>query len=245
VSDTGEVRYGTTAIRYRVSRSTRRRKTVEITVESPGQVLVAAPIDTSTAQIEAILRRRAGRLIHHHPPGAPRPSGKRFVSGESLPYLGRAVPLTVRRSPGMNVRVDFDHWHFTIRVPKSLQDEPRRLAIREALETWYRERAAVKLPQRVARIASLLGNQPKAVLVRGQRARWASCGKDGTLRFNWRVIMAPPALVDYIIAHELAHLRVQHHSDEYWALVSSAIPDFRIRRTRLLEIGPSLTEALS
>ena len=90
-------------------------------------------------------------------------------------------------------------------------------------------------------IASLLGVHPTRILVRGQRKRWASCAPDGTLRFNWRTVMAPPALVDYVVAHELAHLRVRGHGAEYWAVVAQAVPDYRLRRERLREVGARLS----
>ena len=79
-----------------------------------------------------------------------------------------------------------------------------------------------------------------AVLVRDQRQRWGSCSPEGVLRFNWRIVMAPPALFDYVVIHELAHLRVRSHRAGYWALVAQAAPDHRVRRERLRALGPSL-----
>ena len=87
------------------------------------------------------------------------------------------------------------------------------------------------------RVASLLGVKPKAILIRDQRIRWASCSPDGTLRFNWRALMLPPALIDYVVAHELAHLRVRNHTVDYWATVGQAVPDSRQRRARLKDEG--------
>ena len=96
-------------------------------------------------------------------------------------------------------------------------------------------------PIGVDRVAGLLGVRPKEILIRDQRKRWASCAPDGTLRFNWRVIMAAPALIDYLVAHELAHLKVRGHSSDYWAVVAQAIPDYQRRRERLRELGPLAT----
>lgn len=122
----------------------------------------------------------------------------------------------------------------------TLTGSGRRARRPRRVEAWYRERAPLKLPPRVARIGRLLGVRPKDVLIRNQRRRWASCAPDGTLRFNWRAIMAPPTLFDYVVAHELAHLRVRGHTTEYWAVVAQAVPDYRLRRERLREIGPLL-----
>lgn len=241
MSERGEVSFGNTRITYQVIRSRKRRKTIELTVDEPGLVTVAAPADTPPEQVEATVRRRAGWIIRHDGAASSSPPPRRFVSGESFPYLGRSVPLTVHPSESDRVGIQFHHWHFNADVPRSLRGEERQEKVRAAFEGWYRERAALKLPPRVSRIASLLGVRPKDVLIRNQRRRWASCAPDGTLRFNWRAIMAPPALLDYVVAHELAHLRVRGHTPEYWAVVAQAVPDYRRRRERLREVGPLLS----
>ena len=79
------------------------------------------------------------------------------------------------------------------------------------------------------------------MLIRDQRQRWASCAPDGTVRFNWRVIMAEPAMLDYVVVHELAHLTVKNHSADFWIRVASALPDYAVRRRRLRELGPYLS----
>ncbi len=241
MTEEGVVHFGDSTIRYHVARRPRRKKTVEITVDAPGIVTVAAPVDTPAAQLEATVRKRAKWIIRHDGVAAQAPPRRRFVSGESLPYLGRSVRLTIRGTDTSAVEVRFHHWQFDVDVPKSLKGEQQSELVRAAFEVWYRQRAALKLPQRVDRIAGLLGVRPKEILIRDQRKRWASCAPDGTLRFNWRLIMAPPAMVDYVIAHELAHRRVRGHSSEYWAIVAQAVPDYRRRRERLRDLGSALT----
>ena len=241
MTERGEIRYGDSRIAYQVVRSTRRRKTIEVTVDAQGAVTVAAPADTPPDHIEATVRRRAGWIIKHDGEAAAALPPRQFVSGESLPYLGRSVPLTAHRVDSKQAEVRFHHWQFELDVPRSLDGDQRIEVVGAAFEDWYRERAALKLPPRVERIASLLGVRPTRVLVRSQRKRWASCAPDGTLRFNWRAVMAPPALVDYIVAHELAHLRVRGHGPEYWAVVAQAVPDYRRRREQLREIGSGLS----
>ena len=78
------------------------------------------------------------------------------------------------------------------------------------------------------------------MLTRDQRQRWGSCAPDGTLRFNWRTVMLPPMLTEYVVVHELAHLTVKSHSTEFWGLVSKAMPDAQRRRRRLREVGQTL-----
>lgn len=238
MTEEGTVHFGDSTIQYQVLRRPRRKKTVEITVDSPGIVTVAAPVETSSKHIEATVRKRAKWILRHHGTTDQGPPRRRFVSGESLQYLGRSVRLTVRSTDAKAVGIRFHHWQFDVEVPSSLSGDERREAARTAFERWYRERAAQKLPDRVDRVAGLLGVRPKEILIRDQRKRWASCAPDGTLRFNWRVIMAAPALIDYLVAHELAHLKVRSHSSGYWAVVAQAIPDYQRRREQLRELGP-------
>ena len=106
---------------------------------------------------------------------------------------------------------------------------------------WYRARAGERVPACVARWHPRLGRGPAPrVLIRDQRQRWGSCAPDGTLRFNWRAVMLEPALIDYIVVHELAHLAVRSHSPEFWRIVTGAMPDAQHRRRRLREAGRSL-----
>lgn len=238
MTEDGTVHFGDSTIQYQVVRRPRRKKTVEITVDSPGIVTVAAPVETPRDHIEATVRKRAKWIIRHNGTSDQAPPRRRFVSGESLQYLGRAVRLTVRTTDAKAVGIRFHHWQFDVEIPSSLSSDERREAARTEFERWYRERAAQKLPDRVDRVAGLLGVRPGEILIRDQRKRWASCAPDGTLRFNWRVIMAAPALIDYLVAHELAHLKVRSHSSEYWAVVAQAIPDYQRRRERLRELGP-------
>lgn len=237
MTEGGVVHFGGSKIKYQVLRRPRRKKTVEITVDSPGVVTVAAPVETPSDQIDSIVLKRAKWIVKHNGTTSETPARRRFVSGESLPYLGRLVRLNVRPTDRDGADIKFHHWQFDVEVSDSLVDDERYESIRIAFESWYRNRAAIKLPARVEQISRLLGVRAKAVYIRDQKKRWASCAPDGTLRFNWRVMMAAPAVIDYVVAHELAHLKIRGHSAEYWAIVAQAVPDYQRRRDRLREIG--------
>ncbi len=245
MTERGAVPFGDSRIAYSIVRSARRHKTVEVTIARPGEVVVAAPVRTSVERIEAIVKRRAGWILQHDGRGERAASDaglaeRRFVSGESLPYLGRRVRLFVRERPENGVDVRFHHWQFEVRLSLALSPYERGAAVEAAFTRWYRRRAAELVAERVERFAPRIGGQPSRVLVRDQRRRWGSCSPDGVLRFNWRVIMAPPALIDYVVVHELAHLRTRTHGAAYWRLVASVLPDHRERRRRLSELGPQL-----
>lgn len=221
-------------------RSPRRHKTIEITVEGPGDVLVAVPLRISASKIESVVRRRAGWILRHEADAARAAHERRFVSGESLPYLGRLVRMWMHEDDVSRVELRFHHWQFEVTVPSRITARRRRGAIARAFEHWYRERALTYLHRRSSVLATRLGVRPAAVLVRDQRRRWGSCSPEGVLRFNWRLVMQPPALIDYVVVHELAHLRSRTHGAEYWSHVAMLVPDHRVRRTQLRELGHQL-----
>ncbi len=237
MTERDRVRFGTTSIAYEVRRSARREKTVEVTVDG-GCVRVAAPSAMAADEVRAVVRKRAAWILSHSTNETRAAVPKRFVSGETLPYLGRNVRIVVERAdiPAPDVR--FDHWRFRIRVPHDAADDVRTESTRRAVVEWYKERAVRRLPERVMYWWPRLGEgTTPAVLIRDQRRRWASCAPDGTLRFNWRVVMAAPALIDYVVVHELVHLTVMDHSSRFWAKVGHVMPDYKQRRSHLTELG--------
>ncbi|MCY3805547.1 MAG: SprT family zinc-dependent metalloprotease [bacterium] len=240
MTERDSIRFGDTKIDYRIRRSERRKKTVQITVDGSG-VEVASPATTSSDELRGIVRKRAAWIVTHSTGQTLEAAPKRFVSGETLPYLGRNVRMVVESKAVRTPEVRFDHWTFRIAVPEDLNGDERSDRIRRAVVAWYRSRAADRLPATVERWWSQFGEgESPRVLVRDQRQRWGSCAPDGTLRFNWRAMMLPPALIEYIVVHELAHLTHKNHSPDFWALVAKAMPDAQHRRQRLREAGRAL-----
>ena len=240
MTDRDSVRFGGTAIEYQVRRSTRRKKTVQITVDGAG-VQVAAPVATPDDEIRAMVRKRAPWILHNAADALLSAAPKRFVSGETLPYLGKNVRMVFETADVRSPQVRFDHWRFRIAVPRKVPDDQRQERIRRAIIAWYRRRAAVRMEAGVAKWWPRFGegDRPR-ILIRDQRQRWGSCAPDGTLRFNWRVVMLEPALAEFVVVHELAHLSVRNHSPDFWALVSRAVPDSQQRRRNLREVGRAL-----
>ena len=240
MSERSSVRFGDSTIEYEVRRSERRKKTVQITVDGGG-VQVAAPVETPESELRAIVRKRAPWILSHGSGEMLEASPKRFVSGETLPYLGRNVLLVVETADMRSPEVRFDHWRFRVSAPKSLDEGERLEPIRRAVVRWYRGRAAERLPKVVRHWWPRLGRgEMSHILVRDQRQRWGSCAPDGTLRFNWRAMMLKPALIEYVVVHELAHLTHRNHSADFWGLVSNVMPDAQQRRRSLREAGSAL-----
>ena len=240
MANRGLVRFGDATIEYEVRRSERRKKTVQITVDGTG-VQVAAPITTPDSEVQAIVRKRAAWILSHAGDAAAGAAPKRFVSGETLPYLGRNVRLIIEPADVDAPQVRFDHWRFRVLIPEGLEEEERYQRIRRAVVDWYRGRAEERLTAGVQRWWPRLGKggEPR-ILIRDQRQRWGSCAPDGTLRFNWRVMMLEASLVEYVVIHELVHLGIKNHSQDFWRMLASILPDEEHRRRKLGEVGKTL-----
>ncbi|MCI8463313.1 MAG: M48 family metallopeptidase [Lachnospiraceae bacterium] len=124
-------------------------------------------------------------------------------------------------------------------MPQKLTNaEVKRLA---ALEQRYRDSARAVLESRVAYFHQITGGAYTSVTVRDQKTRWGSCSSRGTLSFNYRLIFAPPGILDYVVVHELCHLTHMNHSKDFWDMVARVMPDYRIRKQWLRDHGQELT----
>ena len=114
-----------------------------------------------------------------------------------------------------------------------------------ALEKRYRAAAKSYIPQRVAYYAEnyrhLIRHDYSSIAIRDQKTRWGSCSGRGTLSFNWRLMLAPPGILDYVVVHELCHLEHMNHSKDFWDCVAAILPDYKERRKWLKEHGHELT----
>ena len=241
MTERDRVVHGDTVIEYSVTRSVRRRRTVQITLDHDEGVLVAAPLHTPAEQLRQFVLKRASWIARRSAEQALSHRQRQFVSGESLPYLGREVRLSVENGNGKRVQFCFSHPEFHLVVPEHLAGDERRIAIVSVMTRWYQARAAEQLTERTEQWSKVVGRSPSRILIRAQRQRWGSCSSDGVLRFNWRIVMAPPAVIDYLVVHELVHLSVKNHSPAFWAEVARLMPDYGLRRAKLREVGPYLT----
>lgn len=227
-------------IRYTVVRSARRKKTLTITIDPGNGVRVLVPARTPNAEIEAIVRKRAGWILRKLAEERPEPQPRRFATGEKLYYLGRELPLLVQLTTGEPPSVSLEAGAFRIACPGGLPEEDRTAAIEHALLGWYRERAADLLRESVERWQPKVGISPARISIGDQKTRWGSCSSKGSLRFNLRLAMVPQALIDYVAVHELCHLLEANHAAGFWQHVHRVMPDFEARRRRLKEFEPLL-----
>jgi predicted metal-dependent hydrolase len=218
----------------------RRRKTISIIVEGPKQVRVAVPLGTSRKVILEQVKSKAAwidKKLSSYGSAERMPLKKQFVSGECFFYLGGSYPLEVTIIPGIK-KPQVQLGQGKLGITAGRRDEQ---FLREALEEWYRQKARVEIKERVERIQYLIGKKPNRIVIKAQRKRWGSCSSKANLNFNWRIIMAPSAVLDYIVVHEMCHLIHLNHSRAFWDAVSAILPDYKTSREWLKLNGYKLT----
>jgi predicted metal-dependent hydrolase len=185
-------------------------------------------------KIRMILQKRARWIIEkqeqirNHRDSNP---AKEFVSGESFPYLGKNYRLkVVRSSGGSDDKCKLVNGRLLVETNWKQYSESERTAVRKALIEWYFEHAENKVRERISRFALQIGKWPASVEIKNQVRRWGSCSRNGMVRLNWKIIMAPLSVMDYVIVHELCHLVYPQHSSQFWQKVQSIIPDYKRRR---------------
>ena len=158
----------------------------------------------------------------------------RLADGGELPFLGRRLRLAVRIEPN-RVREHLVRRGDTLRVAL-----PPAADLRGAVERWYRRRAREEVAPLLDAACARAGTTYSGLQIRGQRTRWASCSSSGAMSFNWRLLLAPPEILEYVVEHEVAHLEVLDHSARFWDLLASRCPDWRTHEDWLRRHGHAL-----
>ncbi|MEY8200765.1 MAG: SprT family zinc-dependent metalloprotease [Colwellia sp.] len=201
---------------------TKRIKSVDIRVEE-GAVSIMVPTSLEKQRISQLLtdkKKWVKDKINLHREAQPA-SLKKFVSGEAFSYLGRNYRLKIYTGSFKPIKLMLGY--LTVTVPGGKQNTD---AIRNALIHWYKEKAEAKLKEKVERYTDTVGVSPKSVGIKSYKSRWGSCSASGKIDFNWKIIMAPNRIVDYVVIHELCHLKHHDHSPKFWKEVERVIPDY-------------------
>ncbi len=221
---------------YEVSTSTR-RKTLSIVVHSDNRVIVHAPAGCPRVRIALFVEQKSEwikKVLQVNSERCPRFRERVFETGERLPFLGREYTLHVEEAKA--AAVGLEEGLIRVRLgPRDLRAGPSR--IKELLLEWYVSRAMAKIGEKIALYAPRINVSPGRVTIKSLKSRWGSCSTTGRISLAWNIVMAPEAVLDYLVVHELCHLVHHDHSTRYWSLVGSILPDHRERRKWLRENG--------
>lgn len=225
------VKVGDLDVQVRVSE---RRRHVRLTVERDAAVTAVVPPGVDRAELVKIVKSRRrwlyGKLAERRELGEARPE-REYVSGEGFPYLGRSHRLLIVDVAPSPVRL----MHGRLELRRNALDDPAA-----ALIGWYTGRGRAWLPGRLLPWAERMRASHAELKVQPLGYRWGSCSRDGRLNIHWATMQLPPDLIDYVLAHEVAHLHEHDHGDRFWRRVERAMPDYAARRARLKRLGPDL-----
>ena len=186
--------------------------------------------------VDAALQEKAAWIVRKlHDVGrrqqAQAPLAITWSDGVELPYLGRTIMLRLDRRQSLSAAPVWDAAGDTLWLPLGADATPAQL--QRATQRWMQEQALVLFAQRLAHFAPQLGVRWSSLLLSNARTRWGSAKADGTVRLHWRLLQFRPEVIDYVVVHELSHLRVMDHSPDFWNTVQSVLPDYTALRREL------------
>ena len=215
---------------------TNRKKTASIKIID-GSVQVIVPQKLSDERVAELIEKRTPwirqNLRQQLETIIPKP--KEFVSGENFTYLGKNYHLKVLRGSDHEVKLKGEY------LEVGLSNKSKKGDIRNALIAWFEKNALERLTEKTNQFAQFMGVTPNSIFVRDYKSRWGSCSWKGVISYNWRIIIAPHHIVDYVVVHELCHIQHPNHSPAYWNSVKKVIPDYKESRQWLKDHSASLT----
>lgn len=214
----------------------RTRKTVGIKICRENGLIVHSPKGVKSEEIIKILKTKSSWIVKKLEEVRnieQRIIPKKFVDGEKFLFLGEEHKLEILFNPKQKKpKFEIDYGRILI---ETCTTEPDK--IKAWFEAWYRTKALETIGERVLYYQPLLGIKPNLVKVKTQKSRWGTCNSKGNLYFNWKIIMAPIEILDYLVVHEMAHLLHLNHSAKFWNCVGNILPDYKTRRQILKKFG--------
>jgi len=203
------------------------RRTIALEVTPHATLVVRAPHRVPHAYIEKMIREKSAWILRKMEEMKNRPLAvsHSYTEGEIFWFLGRPYPLHLDDEPKTGIR----------RTDRLCVSRAMLPDVRNAVQRWYMAEAEKEIHSRCMWFSMMTGYSPTSVRITDARQRWGSCNHEGGLNFSWRLIQAPLEIVDYVIVHELVHLRQPDHSPKFWAKVEALMPDYKRRREWLRE----------
>lgn len=234
---TREVTLAGRRISYQVRVSPRARS-IRLVIRPATGLEVVLPRGASPARAEQVIHEKADWVLRtldriaSEPAREPAP----LVSGSALAFAGRRLTLALATgAPPSRFRATLEGDTLRLTTADAAPD-----TVRAALEVWYRRQARIVIAERLTHWNAHYGFAYGRVTIKEQKSRWGSCSRQGNLNFNWRLLLAPAPILDYVVIHELAHLKELNHSPRFWAVVAQTCPDYAAKRRWLRQHGRDL-----
>ncbi|MFA5322570.1 MAG: SprT family zinc-dependent metalloprotease [Smithella sp.] len=214
-------------ITYTVNRSRKRRKTISLQIRNEAEVIISAPYFTPADEISLFVEEKQNwiqKKIRKQKEDSLKNKAKDYDTGEHFFYLGQSYPLEVFFEPFENAGVFFRDNRFYLNAQEN-KDLKKYYFV-----SWYKKKAREYINQRVDFFSRMLKLRHESLKITSAQSRWGSCSSDNNLAFSFRLIMAPSAVIDYVIVHELTHIREKNHSPNFWQGVESVMPEYKMHR---------------
>jgi predicted metal-dependent hydrolase len=211
-------------IKYQIAKSRKRKKTISLRIINESEILVSAPYFTPTNEVNRFIKEKQNwinKTIQKYKKDSFKNKAKEYNTGEHFFYLGQSYPLEVFFEPFENEGVVFwnNIFHLNTRGNRDLR--------KSCFVSWYKKKAHDFIRQRVDFFSRMLNLRYGNFKITSAQSRWGACSEDNNLTFSFRLIMAPPDIIDYVIVHELSHIKEKNHSPKFWKLVEVVIPEYK------------------
>lgn len=211
-----------------------RRRTVGLKIDRHG-LTVHIPRRVSAHTVEALLRDKADWIVDKLAKWLERPVAMEWQDGAVLRYLGQDIRLSLRQDSRSRA-VEFDGTRLHVALPHPEDNA----AVQRKVAQWFAKQCRPDFSRRIELLAAKLGVPTPPLYLSSARTRWGSCNSRGEIRLNWRLIQAPPHIIHYVVAHELAHLKEMNHSPKFWAWVKKLCPEYEVAKRDLKAISAEL-----
>lgn len=214
-------------INYTVNRSRKRRKTISLQISDKSELVIAAPYFTPIGEINRFVQEKQNwihKAIQKHKEEAIKNKTKEYITGKMFYYLGESFPLETFFEKNERKGLVFWGNRFYLNTADAAAKGMFYFV------AWYKKKAKQHLRKRVDFFSHELKLRAKSVKITSAEKRWGSCSAEDKLSFSFRLIMAPPAIIDYVIVHELMHTKEKNHSAAFWKLIEAAMPEYKTHR---------------
>ncbi len=222
-------------LNYQLIRSKKRRKTISLYIKEDGRIFIYAPYRTPKWEIERFIKEKRSWIVKKmsEKERSIKEAEKAFIPGEKFLYLGESYPLEIEESSKRKVPLKLSFGKFVL--DKDHIEEAKDLFIQ-----WYKKEAKARIIERIDFYSNRLQLFSKGIRITSAKYRWGSCSRDNRLSFSWRIIMASLSIIDYILIHELVHIKEKNHSKRFWNYLESILPDYRKHRLWLKKNGHAI-----
>jgi len=231
-------------------RRSERAKNTRIIVK-PGKIEVVAPLKVSERRIKAFVEaqqdwiRAAVKRIADKVQAVPDLAPAQYADGATVTFQGRQIPVQIKPTTTKTVRIQLHgDTAFIVYLPISVDQQQSSELIRQGMTRWMKQQARQHATTLIEKHAPRSGLFPRSLRIKTQKSRWGSCGPHNDINLNWLLMLAPPAALEYVVIHELCHIKHKNHSKDFWQLVAEHLPDYQQQRRWLKQHGASLMRGL-